>query len=54
MGASGQLAALHKTDESGVGLTLLLDIEPFPLPICPSDSVPIFQVRFDKCLVQLG
>jgi len=39
MGASGQLVALHKGDASGVGLTMLLDAEPFPLPIFPSDSV---------------
>ena len=29
MGASGQLAALHKTDTLNVGLSLLLDAECF-------------------------
>jgi len=39
MGASGQLAAVHGTDASDVGLSLLLDAESFPLPIYLSDSV---------------
>jgi len=39
MGALWQLVALHKRYGSGMGLTLLLDAEPFPLPIFPSDSV---------------
>jgi len=55
-GTSWQLAAVHKTDASGVGLTLLLDAEPYHckfvhLIVWMPNNISIFQVGSDKCLV---